>query len=262
MTMTVQFGLGLVSLGRPWGFVKQPAPSREHAFELLQNAVHAGISFFDTAPSYGGSEALLGDFLRTLDSSTLDQLTIATKCGEHWDAEQNEPYTDHSYEALCRSIDQSLQRIPRLDLLQIHKPTPEILKSPDLLRVLAYAQSCGVPAFGVSVSDLISANIVIESDRYSYLQFPYNHINRQFAPVFALAGRHGKQVLINRPLGMGQHLYCNDGKHRGYSALLEAYRFILEQSFTGIILTGTISPQHLEEDLQAFRQAYSDCFSS
>ena len=251
----VQFGLGLISLGRTWGFVKKPLPSLERAYEFLQNAIEAGVSIFDTAPSYGRSEDLLGQFLRTLDSSTLNQLTIMTKCGEHWDLERNEPYTDHSYDALCRSIDQSLRLVQRIDLLQIHKPTPEVLSHPDLLRALEYAQSCQVRAFGVSVSDLTCARIATESALYSYLQFPFNCSNPQFEPTFRLASRYGKQAVVNRPLGMGKHLYNDNGVHRGRSALVDAYRFILRQSFSGVILTGTTSPEHLREDLHAFRRA-------
>ncbi len=258
MSEKVQFGLGLVSLGRPWGFVKKPLPSLEEACEFLQNAVEAGVSFFDTAPAYGRSESLLGQFLRTVDSSTLDRLIIMTKCGEHWDPERGEPYTDHSYDALCRSIDQSLELLPRIDLLQIHKPTPEVLKHPDLVRVLEYARSCRIRTFGVSVSDLTCATLVAESDLYSHLQFPFNHANPQFEPVFALAHRYGKRVVVNRPLGMGKHLYGADSVYPGDSALVDAYRFILRQSFTGVILTGTTSLDHLREDLQAFRLASSD----
>ena len=255
MSGRVQFGLGLVSLGRTWGFVEKPLPSLERACEFLQNAIEAGVSVFDTAPSYGRSENLFGQFLRTVDSSTLSQLTIMTKCGEYWDLEQNEPYTDHSYDALCRSIDQSLRLLTRIDLLQIHKPTPEVLKHPDLLRVLEYARSCQIRTFGVSVSDLTSATMTAESDLFSHLQFPFNQTNPQFEPIFALASRYGKQVVVNRPLGMGKHLYYDDGLYRGRSALVDAYRFILRQSFTGVILTGTTSMKHLREDLQAFRLA-------
>jgi len=251
----VQFGLGLISLGRTWGFVEKPLPSLEQAYDFLQNAIEAGVSVFDTAPSYGRSENLFGQFLRTLDSSTLDQLTIMTKFGEHWDRERNEPYTDHSYDALCRSIDQSLRLVHRIDLLQLHKPTPEVLNHPDLLRVLEYAKSCQVRAFGVSVSDLTCATIATESELYSYLQFPFNRSNPQFELAFRLANRYGKQAVVNRPLGMGKHLYNDNGLHRGHSALVDAYRFILRQSFRGVILTGTTSLAHLREDLHAFRLA-------
>ena len=251
----IQFGLGLISLGRTWGVVEKPLPSPEEAHEFLRHAIEAGVSVFDTAPSYGRSEERFGQFLLTLDSAALDQLTIMTKCGEHWDAAQKGPYTDHSYDALCRSIDRSLGRLPRIDLLQIHRATPEVLQRPDLLRVLEYARSCQIRAFGVSVSDLKSATIAAESDLYSQLQFPFSFSNLQFEPIFGLANRYGKQVLVNRPLGMGKHLYSSDGRYRGQAALVDAYRLILQQSFNGAVLTGTNSVAHLREDLQAFHLA-------
>lgn len=258
MTNGVQFGLGLVSLGRVWGHVKQPLPTPEQACQFLHIAVEAGVRFFDTAPSYGESEALFGKYLNTLAPRALRRLNISTKCGEHWDAERGEPYVDHSYDALCRSIDLSLQRLPKIDLLQLHRPTPDILRRRDVQRALAYARSCHVRAIGASVSDLVSARLVAGSELYSHLQCPYNEANQHFSPVFALARRYGKQLLINRPLWMGQHLYRDDGTFRGRSALLGAYRFILRQSFTGVILTGTRSAEHLLEDLEAFRQAWQE----
>ena len=97
--------VGSSILGSTLGFVEKPLPSLKRACEFLQNAVEAGVSFFDTAPSYRRSENLFGQFLRSLDATTLSQLTIMTKCGENWDLDQNKPYTDHPYDALCRSID-------------------------------------------------------------------------------------------------------------------------------------------------------------
>src|SRR3954453_9429968 len=93
----VDLGLGLISIGRPWGFVKAELPSDEDLHAFLDGAIRIGIRFFDTAPSYGVSEERFGKFIRQLEQITTQNLTIVTKFGEHWEQESDRLYVDHSY---------------------------------------------------------------------------------------------------------------------------------------------------------------------
>ena len=133
---------------------------------FLEHAVELGIRYFDTAPSYGLSEERLGRFLRTLPESIRRELTIATKFGEHWNRGASQPYVDHSYDALRRSLDQSLAHLGRVDVLQLHKTSPEVLESGDLARAWEYARSLGITRLGASVSDLESAALAIADPQY------------------------------------------------------------------------------------------------
>lgn len=90
----VSLGLGLVSLGRRWGFRPGEPPSPEQGRDLLRHAVARGIRFFDTAPAYGASEIILGDFLREIGDRR-GELTIATKMGEHWIDAESGTRADH-----------------------------------------------------------------------------------------------------------------------------------------------------------------------
>jgi len=92
--------------------------------------------------------------------------------GEHWDAEAQSGFTDHSYDALCRSLDCSLERLGRIDLLQLHKASVAALASKDVERAIAYARAQGITAFGASVSDLDAARLACEAGPYSFLQLP------------------------------------------------------------------------------------------
>ena len=74
------------------------------------------------------------------------------------------------------------------------------------------------------------------------------------APAFAMARDAGLNVLVNRPFGMGRIL--PDAAGNTARALTEALAFILEQPFKGIILTGTRSPQHLDQSLAAFHATH------
>lgn len=245
----VGLGLGLLSIGRTWGYRSEPPPPEADARRLLECAVEAGVRCFDTAPAYGSSEERFGAFLATLGSRR-EGLLVATKFGEHWDA-AGSSFTDHSYDALRRSLDQSLRLLGRIDLLQVHKATVATVGAPDVVRALEYARSLGISHLGASISDVAAAEAACAVGLYSHLQFPYNTLNRTLEPVFALASRHGLQVLVNRPFAMGQLLH--DTPRAREVALRESLEQILRQSFSGHVLTGTKSVDHLRQTLAAFR---------
>jgi aryl-alcohol dehydrogenase-like predicted oxidoreductase len=249
----VEFGLGTIGIGKPWGFVNAVVPPEGHAIDLLERAFALGIRYFDTAPSYGISEERLGRFLSGLGVEDRAAVRVATKFGEHWDAAAGEPFVDHCYDALTRSLDGSLERLGRVDFLQLHKTTPEVLRSGDLERAWAYAAACGVPAIGASVSDLESAAIAVAEERYQILQFPYNVGQTLFGDVLRKAAARGMRVAVNRPFAMGRMLYENRELTKR-----DAFGFILQERFAGAILSGTKSAAHLEENYQAFREAQEE----
>jgi aryl-alcohol dehydrogenase-like predicted oxidoreductase len=256
---TVAFGLGLIGIGKPWGFRNPTVPDERQARALLERAFELGVRYFDTAPSYGASEERLGRFLQSLAPVERQSMTIATKFGEHWDSSRAEPFVDHSLAALRRSLDGSVSRLGKVDVLQLHKTTPEVLKSDDLARAWEYAASAGIGRLGASVSDLESAGMVLRDRGYSLIQLPFNAGHRIFGGVVDDAGARGLMddtaarglmVAVNRPFGMGEMLY-------GERALTkaQAFGFILERKFQGVILSGTKSPDHLEENWEAFQEA-------
>ena len=89
--------------------------------EIVDAAVDAGITFFDTADIYGGtrSEELLGQSL----GSRRDHVLIATKFGMPLDEER----TGAKPEYVRRAAEDSLRRLgtDRIDLYQLHQPDPE-----------------------------------------------------------------------------------------------------------------------------------------
>ena len=245
---SIQLGLGLIGIGKPWGHAPRPVPSEAEARDLLEFAVELGIRYFDTAPSYGDgvSEARLGRFLAGLGPEERARLTIATKMGEHWDAARGEPYADHSLDALRRSLDASVERLGRIDILQLHKTAPAVLASGELAQAWEYARSLGIERLGPSVSDLESARMALDDPRYSVMQLPFSQANPAFGPVLERARETGMWIAVNRPFAMGAMV------HRGADKR-EAFQFIRQRGFTGAILTGTTSKEHLRENWEAFR---------
>jgi aryl-alcohol dehydrogenase-like predicted oxidoreductase len=246
----VEFGLGLIGIGKPWGFAHAEVPDERQALTLLEKAFALGVRYFDTAPSYGVSEERLGRFLAGLTAGERSAVRIASKFGEHWDTAKAEPFVDHSLDALLRSLDGSVARLGRIDILQLHKTTPEVLASGDLARAWEYAATLGIQAIGASVSDLESAGLAISDPAYGMLQFPYNAAQQTFAGVLERAAARGMKIAVNRPFGMGRMLYENRQLSKA-----DAFGFILEKRFEGVVLSGTKSPEHLEENWRAFGEA-------
>lgn len=246
----VEFGLGLIGIGKPWGFANPQVPGERQALTLLGRAFTLGVRYFDTAPSYGGSEERLGRFLAALTPAERSAVRIATKFGEHWDAAKAEPFVDHSLDALKRSLDASVRALGRIDFLQLHKTTPQVLASSDLARAWEYAATLGITAIGASISDLESAGLAMADPAFRILQFPYNAAQQTFAGVLDQAAARGMTVAVNRPFAMGRMLYENPALTKP-----DAFGLILEKRFEGVILSGTKSLDHLEENWRAFGEA-------
>lgn len=243
--------MGLIGIGREWGYVKTGVPDQESVQKFLRCAFESGIRFYDTAPSYAYSEERLGIFLASISAHERSQITVSTKFGENWDNAVNKPIVDHSYDFLVRSLDKSLKLLGKIDILQIHKTTPDVLRSADMAKALEYALRCGIRILGASVSDEESGRIVCEDHRFGIIQLPYNMDNTKFGGIIDLAVENDKMIIVNRPFNMGQ-MIAGDGKRVSSE---DAFRFVLQKKFKGVVLTGTKSPEHLRENIKAFSAA-------
>ena len=124
-----ELGLGCASLAGVGTSV-----SDQDARGTLNEALSAGIGYFDTAPfyGYGRSERLVGDALRGQNK----RISVSTKagrilrpCGDPLppedmfpDALPMRPHYDYSYDGIMRSFEDSLQRLglSRIDILLLH----------------------------------------------------------------------------------------------------------------------------------------------
>lgn len=241
----IQLGLGLIGIGRSWGHVPSPVPDESEALHFLEAVLASPLRFLDTAPSYGFSEERLGKFLSALDREERSTFTIATKFGESWDFETGQPEVDHSFDGLRKSLDRSLRLLGQVDVLQLHKTSPIVLASDEVLRAFEYARSLGIQAVGPSVSDEVSAEAAIASPNWQMLQMPLNLDYMRFEPFVAPASRAGKWLVLNRPLAMGKLA----------ASRTDCFRYLKTQPFSGIVLMGTASSAHLAENIAAFTEA-------
>jgi aryl-alcohol dehydrogenase-like predicted oxidoreductase len=115
-------GLGCMSMSSGYG----PAGDRQEMISLLRAAVDLGVTFFDTAESYGPftNEELVGEAL----APVRDRVVIATKFGFKFDANGNETGLESLPEHIRLVAEASLKRLrtDRIDLLYQHRVDPGV----------------------------------------------------------------------------------------------------------------------------------------
>lgn len=117
--------------GAPIGGLRRAADENA-AVEALRHALSGGVRYVDTAPFYGfgRSERIVGDVLRGGDCVLSTKVGRLLLPGAHpqpmtlgWSNPLPfHPRFDYSYEAIMRSVDDSLQRLglERIDMLFVH----------------------------------------------------------------------------------------------------------------------------------------------
>ena len=117
-------GFGCMGMSQSYG----PAPDRRELIALIGAAVDRGITFFDTAESYGPftNEELVGEALTPFR----DQVVIATKFGHDIDPETGERHggLNSRPEHIKVAAEGMLRRLrtDRIDLLYQHRVDPDV----------------------------------------------------------------------------------------------------------------------------------------
>ena len=90
---------------------------------VVDAALDAGITMFDTADMYGDSELHLGELLQ----GRRDDVVIATKFGMHADHNGPDWQARGSRAYIRRAVESSLRRLRTdwIDLYQLHRPDPD-----------------------------------------------------------------------------------------------------------------------------------------
>jgi aryl-alcohol dehydrogenase-like predicted oxidoreductase len=124
-----RLGLGCGNFG---GIGSAPAffgmgETEGQAFALMDRAVDAGITFFDTADAYGGgrSETWIGRWLASKGPAVRDRLLLSSKVFNAVGPGPNDRGLSRRH--ILRQVEASLTRLgsDRLDMYLIHEPDPE-----------------------------------------------------------------------------------------------------------------------------------------
>ena len=226
-------GLGTWQIGGSWGEVTE-----SDAFAILQAAVEAGVTFFDTADVYGDgrSEQLIGRFL--LDNPD-HVVTVATKMGRR--AEQKpQNYTVDNFRAW---LDQSRRNlaVDRVDLVQLHCPPTPVYSRDETYDALDTLVAEGViAAYGVSVETCDEALTAIARRGTATVQIILNAFRRKpLDYVLPAAIAAGVGIIARVPLASGllsgrytTETQFAENDHRNYNRHGES--FDVGETFSGV----------------------------
>lgn len=190
-------GLGTWQLGAEWGDVSESA-----AFEVLDAAVTAGITLFDTADVYGDgrSERLIGEFLSDRDDHGI---TVATKLGRRM-PQLAENYSEANFRAWLDRSRANLQ-VDTLDLVQLHCPPSEVITDSRTFEVLErLVDERVIAAYGVSVETCQQALDAIARPGVTNVQIIFNPFRlKPLEAVLPAAAEAGVAIFARVPLASG-----------------------------------------------------------
>jgi 1-deoxyxylulose-5-phosphate synthase len=146
--------------------------TREQAYELMDAAWAAGITFFDTAASYGGgrSERWVGEWRAERKVAVV----LSTKV--YWSVTGDPSDRGLSYERILREIDGSLSRlgVDTVDMYLTHEPDPETPIEQTLRALDELVRSGKVRAIGASNVDAGQLEEALEtSERFGLARFEW-----------------------------------------------------------------------------------------
>jgi aryl-alcohol dehydrogenase-like predicted oxidoreductase len=191
--------LGTWQLGADWGDV-----SEGDALAVLEAAVDAGVTFFDTADVYGDgrSEQVIGRFLKTARSSG-GGITVATKMGRRMD-QVPENYSLDNFRAWTDRSRRNLG-VDTLDLVQLHCPpsaTVDADATYDALDTLV--DEGAIAAYGLSVETCDQALSAIARPHVASIQIILNAFRLKPLDAVLPAAQEADVAIIARvPLASG-----------------------------------------------------------
>ncbi|HVH43474.1 MAG TPA: aldo/keto reductase [Labilithrix sp.] len=192
-----QTGMQVSALGFGAGPLGDASIDDETAELLLRNAIELGIVVFDTAPSYGASEARLGRLLASMSKRDRDELVIVTKGGYGVAG-----VTDWTPEVIERGVDEALSRLAtdRIDVFLLHSCPRERLERGDLLAPLERVRRSGkVRAIGYS-GDGDALAWAIRCSTFDVVECSLNIVDQEALGQLPTAKARGLGVIAKRAL--------------------------------------------------------------
>ena len=209
-----RLGLGCGNFG---GIGSAPAffgrgEDEAQAFELMDQAVEAGINFFDTADAYGGgrSEAWIGNWVRARGSHARERVLLSSKVFNPVGPGPNDRGLSRRH--VLQQVDASLARLAtdRLDLYLIHEPDPETPIGETLGALDAVVRAGKVLYVGASnieawrLAGALSASEARGLVRFEWVQNSYSLLDRSAErELFPLCADRGLGFTAFSPLAGG-----------------------------------------------------------
>ena len=281
----MQLGLGTAALGRPQYInLRQEDASefdlesfKQNGVNVLEEAYHMGIRYFDTAPGYGIAEKIVMDWLQTKNDKTIK---IATKWGytyvANFDAKAKvHELKEHSLSKLNEQWEVSKDLASHLQLYQIHSATLEtkVLENEAVLERLAFLKNenqlqMGITTTGTDQVEVIQRALDVSIDGnqlFDAFQVTYNILDQSVLSISEELARQNKKLIIKEALANGR-LFRNK-KFIHYRKLFNYLEALAQKYQVGVdaialnycgntlpksmVLSGASNHMHLEGNIKA-----------
>jgi pyridoxine 4-dehydrogenase len=219
--------------------------------ELIRAALAAGIGLIDTAHVYtrGESEQTIGDAL----SASGQQRLVATKGG--YGEGKGRP------EVLGEQIEESLRRLrtDAIDLYYLHKPDPQTPLEESLGAIEEHRRRGTIRQVGISNVSVEQLERAREVTEIAAVQNHYNLGERSHEDVVDYCAENEIAFVPYFPLGASPGPAASEiaERHDSTSAQI-ALAWLLRRSPTMLPIPGTLSLEHLNENLGALEIELSE----
>lgn len=253
-----RMGFGAMQLPGPGVF--GPPVDRPRAIAVLRRAVEAGVDHIDTAQFYGPDVA--NELIREALFPYPEQLVLVSKLGVvrdgqgHWTPAQRPEDLRAGVEENLRSL--GLDQVPVVNLRRIPEADVPLAEQLGAMKELLDAGHIG--AIGLSNATLDDYRYARGQCAVACVQNAFNLTNRTEQPVFDACRADGVPFVPFFPLGsaflaenpvlLAPRLQETAGR-LGVTAAQVALAWLLAQAPTVLLIPGTSSLQHLEENLAA-----------
>ena len=247
--------LPLIGIGTARRFDVQTPEQREPLMAVLQELPRLGGKLVDTAPSYGVAEVVVGELLEKIGNRK--ELFIATKVG----AGRN------GVEAGIAEMNQSLERLKKIDLMQIHNLAGVEVMLPVLRK---WKEEGRIRYTGVSTSNAKQyeqLEALMKAEPLDFIQIDYAIDNRAAEErILPLALDRKIAVLTNLPFGRGRVLSAFAGKpvppwaqELGITTWAQfALKWVVSHPAVTSAIPGTAKLEYLKDNLGAARGPLPD----
>jgi pyridoxine 4-dehydrogenase len=255
-----RLGYGAMQVTGPgvWGDPKDP----DEAIRVLRRAVELGVTFIDTADSYGPfvSEQLIRKALHPYK----DDLVIATKAGltrsgpNIWKPVGRPEYLRQQVELSLRHLG-----LERIDLLQLHRIDPKVPLADQVGELRLLQQEGKIRHIGlseVSVEELQAASKIAH---IASVQNLYNLAKRDAEPLLTYVETQNIAFIPWFPLATGELAKTGGpldklAQEKGVTPSQLALAWLLKRSPVMLPIPGTSSVAHVEENIAAAGIELSD----
>lgn len=227
---------------------------RENAKKVLQAAVQHGVNFIDTAEAYGPkfNESLIAEALQPYQAD----LVIATKGGFDRTG-PNQWVPNGNPEKIKADIEGSLERlnVTQIDLWQLHRIDPKTDVEKTLQPVIAAVKAGKIKNVGLSEVTIEQIKKVQNILPIVSVQNMYNLGDRKWENVLDFTAEQGLAFIPWFPLASGpksleEKIKTIAENHNATIAQI-ALAWLLKRSDNILLIPGTKSVEHLEENLKA-----------